>query len=493
MFKSILPLLCGLSLVACDIVGPNYVTPNADVPHRFVGGGSADLRNASSSRWWTGLNDPLLSEFVERANAQNLTVQLAIERIRAAQAAAGTAGVNSLSSGALTASATRGEVNGIENNNDTVQLNAGYVFDLFGGGARSVEQAEANIEASQYDVGTARLGVLSQLTNAYIQARYFQEAGAITRSTIQSRRETLNLVRQRRDAGEATELEVQQARANLANSEASLPILEASFESNVYAIATLLAEPASQIRRLMSQHRAQPRPNSFTDIGVPADLLRNRPDVRSAERSFAAATAAIGVNEARLYPSVSISGAITAGTNETWSLGPSLNIPLLNRGVLKSNVESAESAARQAELNYRQTVLTSIEEVQQAIVLCLGWNRQLNSQDAAVRAANSVLRLSRESYRGGAITLTEVLDAERQVSNSRLGSADALRNFAASWVQVQIATGKGWRAESLLQPAEVAEPEVPVNPLGLTQEGDTWRGDWFSNLFNTGDSDAASQ
>lgn len=478
MYKFAIPLLCSVSLVACDVVGPNYSAPNSEVQAQFVGGGSRQLINASENRWWTQLGDPLLSEFVERGNMRNLDIQLGLERIRASQAAAGGVGVNSLTSGALTASSTQGEVNGIDSDNDTVQVNANYVFDLFGGAARGEEQARANIQGSQADVGIVRLAFMSELINNYIQARFFQESAAITRDTIRSRRETLALVQQRRDAGEATELEVQQARANLASSEAGLPIREASFESNIFAIATLLNEPADEIRDLMHRGRAQPRPRVPSQAGIPADLIRNRPDIRSAERDLAAATAAIGISEAQLYPSISLGGSIAGGTTERWSLGPSLNIPLLNRGVLKANVELAESQARQAEISYRQTVLTAIEEVQSAIALCLGWHRQLNSQESAERAASSVLRLSRESYRGGAITLTEVLDAERQLSNSRLSTADALRNYASSWVQMHISTGQGWRADSLLQPLETEPAEIPVNPLGIEE------GQGFGNLFN---------
>jgi len=133
MLRLAIPLLCSVSLVACDVVGPNYTAPNADIQAQFVGGGSRALINASEKRWWTGLGDPLLSEFVERGNMGNLDLQLALERIRASQAAAGRVGVNALTSGGLSASSTRGqtEVNGdfVDSDSDAVQVNAAYVFD----------------------------------------------------------------------------------------------------------------------------------------------------------------------------------------------------------------------------------------------------------------------------------------------------------------------------------------------------------------------------
>ena len=456
-----------LSLTACDIVGPNYTAPTDSLPSQFVGSGSAQLIEASQKAWWTGLNDPLLNSYIERGNLNNIDILLAIERIRAAQAAAGRVGVNSLASGNLTADAARSETNNQRNDAETARLTASYQFDLFGGAARDVERAEAVIEGSQADVGAVRLTFLSQLTTNYINARFFQATASITRQNINSLRRTLDVVQERRAVGEATELEVQQALSNLASAEAQLPIELASFHTNTFAIATLLAVPADEIHDVMHRGSPLPRPQSNFQAGIPADLVRNRPDIRSAERNLAAATAAIGVSEAQLYPSVSVGGNIAGGTNNGWNFGPSLNIPVLNRGILRANLEVAESNARQAELQYRQSVLVAVEEVQSAIALTNGWKSQLISLEAAERSAATVLNLSRESYRAGAVTLTEVLDAERLLANSRSSSADALRNFTLNWAGLHIATGQGWMAAPLVATEETVAASVPVDPLDL--------------------------
>ena len=468
MNRSLFPLLCGVALVGCDRLGPDYQAPSIELSNQFTNAAPSSLQNAASSKWWEKLNDPLLNELVARGSSQNLDVQTALERMTSAEAALGTVGLNAQTGGSLTASATRQDFGAGVTTNRNSAIDGRYVLDLFGGFARGQEQALANFDAAQVNVGVVRLAYLADITSAYVQARYFQEAAAITRSTIRSRKQTLDLVSQRRSAGEATELEVQQARSDLASSEAGLPILVANFETNVFRVATLLAEPAQPILGRMQAGSAQPRPSGFTTIGHPADLLRNRPDIQVAERNLAAATAAVGVAEAQLYPSITLNGTLGTGTTDSWSFGPSLNVPVLNRGVLRANQEIAESTAREAELNWRSTVLAAVEDVQSALTLCLNWRRQLTSLERASAASASVLDLSRESYRGGAITLTDVLDAERQHANNRLSMADALRNYTLSWMDVQVTTGRGWLTGQSATHAETMRPQVRPDPLGIS-------------------------
>ena len=466
MKKAVIPLLCG-ALVACTPLSPEYVIPSLELSDQFVNSNGGSLFNASSQKWWERLNDPMLNALVARGSQQNLDVQAALARMDAAEASLGTVGVNGLSTGGLDGSIARDSFAGAQTTRRNLSLSGRTVLDLFGGAARRQDQALANFDAAQLNVGVVRLAYLTDLTSAYVQARYFQEAAAITRTTVRSRRQTLNLVNQRREAGEATELEVQRASAQLASSEASLPALEANFSTNVFRIATLLAEPAAPILLNMQRGAAQPRPSGYTNVGLPADLIRNRPDIRSAERSYAAATAAVGVAEAELYPSISLNGNISTGTADSWSFGPNVNIPVFNRGALIANRDVAEANAREAEINWRRTVLSAVEEVQSALTLCLNWRRQLTAYERASQASDRVLELSRESYRGGASTLTDILDAEREVASNRLAVADAIRNYTLSWLEVQITTGQGWLTSPDATGGETMRPQMRSDPLGV--------------------------
>lgn len=458
-------------LAACSPVGPDYVPPDIVLPAQFIGNSGTAFVRAADIAWWERLDQPVLNALVTRGAAQNLDVAFAIERIRAADAALGQTGLNGQVGGTITADITRSRFDDQRDTRDGVVANASYVLDLFGGVRRGREQALATFDAAQLDAGTARLAYLSEITSAYIQARYFQNAASILRDTIQSRRKTLSLVSQLSDSGDATLIELQQARALLATAEAALPMQTANFEVNAFRIATLLAEPAAPILQQMSGGASQPRPSGITTVGVPADLLRNRPDVRAAERNLAAAVAAVGVSEAQLRPSVALLGTVGIGTGDGWSFGPTISIPVFNRGVLRANRGAAESQARAAELAWRNRVLIAMEDVQTALTLCRNWYRQMQAAQRAVEATGQLVRLTQQSYEQEALILDDVLDAQRQDSENRLALANATRNYTLAWMQVQVATGQGWRTDLAPGWLDDGPPQTTgTDPAGLYAE-----------------------
>jgi multidrug efflux system outer membrane protein len=432
-------------LQACSPVGPDYEAPRIELSQAFVNGSSQALRDAARTAWWTGFGDPVLNELVDIGLRQNLDIRAATERIRAARANIDRFGIPQQAEGGIAAEARRIETPGgtiVEQSGLTAD--AFFVLDMFGEFTRARQGAVANLEAVQFDAGTARLAYLAEIITAYNETRYFQAAASITRQSIGSRRQTLDLVQRRADAGEATSLELAQARSLLATAEAGLPILIGRYEENVFRIATLVAQPAELVKARMDSVRGQLRPRGGTPVGVPADILRNRPDVRAAERNFAAATASIGVTEAQLLPRLTIDGSITVGDNDSWGFGPSLILPLLNQPVLQANVRVAQSNARQAELVWRGAVLNAVEDTQSALALTRQWANQTAAFGRAVQASTEVLDLSRQSYDVGGTTLLDVIDAERLIFENRLDLANATRNWASSFVQLQVGTGKGW-------------------------------------------------
>lgn len=243
-------------------------------------------------------------------------------------------------------------------------LSANIALNLFGGILRGAQSAAADLEAARADEGMVRLAYLSAIVGAYIDARYYQEAIALTRQSIALREETLNLTLAKVRAGTATEYEEVQIRALLDAAKADLLGPESSFLEQVYTIATLLGEPADPLLKQMQAGRAQPRPHGDLSTGIPAELLRNRPDVRAAEQALVAATADIGVVEADLLPSITLGGSVTESGGTSWSFGPTLSLPVLSWPALRANRNKAISLARQAEIDWRDTVLSAIEDVQ---------------------------------------------------------------------------------------------------------------------------------
>ncbi|MCT8331625.1 efflux transporter outer membrane subunit [Albidovulum sediminis] len=432
-------------LASCAAVGPDYVRPEMPLPTQFVNGSNAALTEAATERWWGGLGDPLLDELADRGLSQNLDIRTAQSRIRQAEAALRRTGMPSQIRGDLTAQAGReGDGDGNADDVSSGAADAAFVFDLAGGARRGREVATAGLAAAGFDAGTVRLAYLADLADAYVDARYFQNAAWITRKAIESRRAALDLVTRQIEAGSATALDEAQARALLRSAEAALPTLQSNFEASVFRIATLLAEPAAPILDRMTQGAGQPTPKRGSATGTPADLLRNRPDIRAAEQDLVAATAAIGVAEADLHPSLTLSGSVGAGDDDDWFFGPTLRLPVLNRGVLTARRDEAVARASEAELVWRGAVLGAVEEVQVAASATRYWRRQVAAQRAATEANDEVRDLTTQAYEGGETVLTDVLDAERRSLDNRLALAASLRELSKSWIQLQVATGRGW-------------------------------------------------
>ena len=441
-----LPLLALLAVSACT-VGPDYEQPTIALNAGFAEGGTTPAADLARQRWWRGYGDTVLNGLVERGLDRNLDIQSAVAAVRAAEAAARAAGVASDVTGTLSAGATRSGGDGIATSDSrTAGFSPSLVIDLFGGSRRSREAAVANLDAAALGVGEARLAFLSALVGYYIDARYYQEAMAVTRQSIGLTQETLGLVRDKRDLGTATDLDVARAEATLSTARASLPTLEANFYGATYAIATLLAEPVQTFKTALEKGAAQPLPTGKTSVGVPADLLRNRPDVRAAERRYAAAVAAVGVSEAEMYPALSLGGTISATDgNGSWSFGPALTLPVLSQPLLAANRDKARAEAEQSRIAWKASVLDAVEEVQTAQSTYLRTQRSLAAQRASVTSYQRVLSLSQETFDLGTTDAMDLLDTQQSLLTARLSAASARRDLASGWASLQVAAGAGWQ------------------------------------------------
>lgn len=471
--KVLLPL--SLLLLSGCVVGPTYQTPGAALPAKFSQSSKATADNVTLNPWWESFHDKRLNSLIAEGMNQNLSVQQSLERIFAAQANVVVAGAGGLPQ--LNASAS-GQASGSDGSylarssasgnghTQTKSLNsegtASWLLDLFGRYARARESANASLDAAYDNVGVARLAYLQDLATSYINARYNQEALALARKSLSSRRETLKLTNDIQAAGAASSLDVVQAEGLVNSTLAELPAYETGFHQAANHIATLLGQPAPSVTSTLLKGSAQPMPRYNTKIGIPADLVRNRPDIRMAERDLAAATASIGVAEAQLYPSLSLSGNIDAtrtfgaaatGNLTGWGFGPSLSIPIFNGGALRANVDIAKSSAQQQYLAWKQTVLNGVEEVENALIALRKNYETVAALRKVVASYEQALGLARESYRGGATSLLDVLDAERSLSDARISLASGIRSLAANYVALNVALGGGSSIEVPAKPA----------------------------------------
>lgn len=449
--------LVSVLLLAGCVSGPDHTAPEMALPAKFSEGGSGSAGDVSSATWWTAFRDPRLNGLVDRGLGENLTVLQAIERITAAEAGVTAAGAGSLPSltgaGSFERSGQEGQLATRSPTSTTAgTLNASWLLDLWGQYRRAKESASASLDSAYATADVAKLTYLADLTTSYINARYYQERIALARKNVASRRETLDLTKLQLEAGAASRLDVVQSEGLVNSTLAEIPGFEAQFRASAHHIATLLGLPASSLVADLQKGARQPIAARIPRAGVPADLIRNRPDIRKAERDLAAAVADIGVAKARLLPTITLGGSIspsyvhssTSGNVTSWSFGPSLSLPIFDGGALKANVDIAESTARVQYLAWKAAVLNAIEEVETAMV-ALNRNAQtVNALTATVRSYEEALELSTSSYRDGASSLLDVLDAQRSVATAQANLAAAVQAMATNYVNLNVAIGGGY-------------------------------------------------
>lgn len=442
------------ALAGCGAVGPDYARPDISLAERFALTPQSAVREAANHQWWTGLKDPVLNDFVARGLVQNLDLQQARARIQEAQAQLRATGLGAQASGDATVSASANWVDGTYSDTTSGRLGGGFLFDIFGENQRRREQAQSSLDAAVFGAAAARLDMQAAVVQAYLDARYFQTAATLRRQTIGNRARLVDILQERNRLGDETILSLRRAEAELALQRAELPQLDAGLQTAAFALATLLAQPGDQIlARLTETSPHQPVPKTGLAPGVPAALLHNRPDIRVAEAQFAAAVAEIGILEAQLYPTLRLSGDVTVSSTNSLTIGPALSLPLFDRTVREARRDAARARALQSEIAWRRTVLEAVEDVQAGLARTYAWDRQVAALNKALATYDEAIKLSREAFELNAITLSETLTAEDNLSAASLRLAEARRSYAAAWAALNVALGQGWSAESGAAPA----------------------------------------
>lgn len=441
----ILILTSAACLAAC-VAGPGYAPPTVNLPDHFSMARAPAAPDLSRNAWWTGFNDPVLTNLVYRGLAQNLTIRQAQERVNAARALADGAG--GVTSGALGLEATRSDDTGSSTvDSSEAGLRGNWLLDFFGKARNTRDSSLYSAQAIEADAQAATLGYLSEIAGAYIDLRYNETLLHLKRLDAASRMETRDQTQSLAAAGNATQIDVAQSMALVSASQAEIPVIEANARRQANRIATLLGVPAGTL--MLAPTARQPLPAHGAPAGIPADLVRNRPDIRAAERRYAAAVARIGVAEAELYPSVQLSGTITAGridgvTENSWSFGPSLTFPIFGRKALRANVAAAQADARQALLRWQETVLAAVEQVENSLYAGQKYAAASVSARETVAQFQKSLDLSRRLAAEQSVTSLDLIDIELLISDARETQAQSMRQVALEYVQLNVALGAGY-------------------------------------------------
>lgn len=459
----VIALLLSASVAGCT-VGPDYDSPAIALNAAYITAADAGRPITPETGWWHAFKDPLLDRIVDSGLAGNLDIGQAFERIAQARAnldIARSDTVPSLSgSSSSTFEGTTGKSDSLStserNLTNSTALDVSWLLDIWGKYRRNREASLASLDASFANADTARLTLLSEITTEYVNLRLYQAQAAIARDTIASRRETLALVREQQAMGLSSGLQVAQTLAALNIAEASLPGYEISFYQSANRIAYLTGQQPGTFLEAVKKGARIPAARFQPSSSIPADLLRNRPDIRSAERQLASKSASIGVAAADLYPSLTLTGsmavtvaaAATGGSSQllNGSFGPVADIPIFDGGARKAKVTLAESEAREQYLAWKDSVLNGVREVENALV---AWQRQTRQVEALRESANAysqALELAQESYKGGTSAFLDVLDAERSLFEARLSLASAEAQRALNFITLCVAAGGGYRA-----------------------------------------------
>jgi NodT family efflux transporter outer membrane factor (OMF) lipoprotein len=466
------------------MVGPNYVAPKPKVPDawevalsRGLAQGEADLQT-----WWTLLGDPLLDRLIERARQANPNVRAALARIDVARAqnviVASPLFPAVQATGAVQRSREHTRIDGdIVDVDRTVTtpacantLQAIWEMDVFGRIRRSIEAAGAGYEATVDDYHDVLVLLSAQVAAVYVNVRTLQARLQYAEENVKAQRDTLKLTQDRQKAQIASDLDVCQADLNLAVTESSIPALRSGLSSAIHALGMLLGESPEALRAELTPVAPIPKTPPKAAVGLPANLLRQRPDVRAAERSLAAQTAQIGVAIAGLYPNFSLFGTLEHECAHpdpgnptritTSAFGASYLWTLFAGGALRANIRLQKAATRGLLAQYENTVLVALQETEDAMVAFAEEQERRDVLTRAVATAKKTVVIVEAAYKAGAADFLNVLDAQRTLTQVQDQLAQSEGSVVLDLISLYKALGGGWAVPSP-PTAPAAQAEAP--------------------------------
>ena len=471
------------------MVGPDFQAPHPEAPSGWAGVTAAKAPRPASvateqpaevAQWWKRFHDPTLTQLVEDALKTNLSLELAVANLRQARAARGiavaglwptitgnaeylresTSGVTSTSKGAVPAA-------GPTQNLYMAGFDALWELDVFGGQRRNVESATANVQAAIENISNVQVTIAAEVALDYVQLRGYQQQIVTAQKNLKAMQNTELITRQKAGAGFASALDVANAEASVATTEAQIPVFETSDRQSIYALSILLARPPADLLKQLTPTGDIPGVPAQIPAGLPSDLLRRRPDIRQAEAQLHAATAQIGVATADLFPKFSLTGVVSWQSNllnswwtvasQTSSFGPSVTWPIFQGGAIVSNIRVQEALRDQAFITYRQTVLGAFQDVENALIAFAKEQEHYKSLKDSVAANSKAFDLSLQLYTEGLLEFLNVLVAQTSLYAAENARVQSNTNISTDLIALYKALGGGWEQAP---PMPVVKEEV---------------------------------
>jgi NodT family efflux transporter outer membrane factor (OMF) lipoprotein len=474
--RTLVSLLTLALLVSGCMVGPNFVKPDAELEPGWMEKENPKIKSepADFSDWWMVFNDPVLNGLIEKAYQQNLNLQIAGLRILEARAQLGVAvGLQYPQTQEVKGGATANQLSENAANEAgadrffydyQIGFDAAWELDFWGRFRRGVESSTASLYASVANYDDILVSLTAEVARTYVVIRTFEKRLAVTRENVRLQKESLRLTELRFKEGVATKLDVTQARALLKQTEALIPRLETSLRQAKNGLAVLLGILPAEIQPMLGGPRPIPIAPAQVAVGIPAELLRRRPDIRLAEFQAAAQSARIGVAKSDLYPRFSLVGSIGLQSSDavgvqsnnanfsdlfssnsiTYFVGPTLQWPILNYGRLKNNVRVQDARFQQLVVNYQNTVLQAAQEVEDAMVGFLRTQEETKLLSESVENYKLSVDISLIQYREGEVGYQRVVDTQRFLTQEEDNLASTTGSIAINLIAMYKALGGGW-------------------------------------------------
>ncbi len=465
------------------VVGPQYHRTTVDLPQNYkedLNWHPAQPADATlRGNWWEIFNDAQLNALEEQVSVSNQSLKAAQARFDEARALVRLERAQYYPTLAVGPSASRtrisvnkpavGASGGTTNNDFVIPFDVAYEPDLWGRVRREVEAARAGAQASAADLENVGLGLRAELAVDYFQLRSLDSEKILLDSTVKAYAEALSLTEDRHRGGVASEVDVAQAQTQLETTRGEAIDVQVARAQYEHAIAVLIGKPASEFSIPSSPLEIAP---PAIPEGVPSDLLQRRPDIASAERSVAVANAGIGVAKSAYYPNITLTGqggfesavitTLVNGPSSLWSVGASALETIFDAGARRAGTDEAWAAYNESVANYRQSVLTAVQEVEDNLAALRILEDETATQAAAVSAAQHSLDLSTNRYKGGVTTYLEVTTAQSSALADQLVAVRIRARRMTAAVLLIKALGGGWNASSLANVA--SSPSSPASP-----------------------------
>jgi outer membrane protein, multidrug efflux system len=452
----------GFVLAGCTL-GPDYRRPPVPTPAAWRDGvPTPDSASLADLSWWQLFQDPDLRELVRVALEENKDLRIAVTRVDQARALLGVTRAAQFPQIDASASATTNRTSqnvpprgqGVETGLLATTLDLSFEIDLWGRLRRATEAARAELLASEEARHAVVMTLVSDVATTYLQLRELDLELEITRRNVASRRQSLQIVRDRFEGGLSSALDLRQAESELASTAAQIPDLERQITQTENQLSILLGRnPGAVTRGLPLTGQTFP---PAVPAGLPSALLERRPDIRQAESTLVAANARIGVAKAAFFPQISLTGFfgvesaslsdLFTGPSRIWQFGPTVTLPIFNAGRNRANLQLTEAQQREALLRYEQAIQQSFREVEDALVAHRKAREELAEQDAAIRASREALAIAELRYTSGLTSYLNVLDAQRTLLTAEVAQSRTLGAQLVAVIQIYRALGGGWSA-----------------------------------------------